>query len=189
MTISPDVCHQLPQDRCCNCDSRTELELLPVEYSLQPGSVAGDAYLGMVLRLPFCARCRPTAKRRKLRAAEAFVMGFLLFFFIILTLGWAFAGSNYRDPVLFMAIAGVVGFGLPFGIPLCLRPLERQSSFWRPVEIKAIIDKKTPKFTTLSFQLQILRGCIRSNECSGNQARRVGRSATELISPRPVVQF
>lgn len=135
MHASPKLRHVMPADRCCNCDSRLGLELLPLRFALGGGAAFEAEAWSLVVRAPFCALCTRTARRRPLRFTEKFLLGLIAFVLLVLASARLPPGWAIEDPLLRVGIALLVGFGLPFLVPRMMPRQRGQASFWRPISV------------------------------------------------------
>lgn len=148
----------MPEDRCCNCDSRIQLSMLPMAFPLASRGLPDAGRWWLVLRAPFCPACARSSRRRPLRRVESLLLGLLLF--VLLTVGLAPAArSAGLHPMLTIALAALAGFGLPFAVARWMPREHGQSSFWRPLRVaisrgealKGVIGSLRLEFTSAPF--------------------------------------
>ena len=136
MDASAALRHTLPQDRCCNCDARGNLAQVPIAFPLRTEGMPDGARWEMVLRMPFCPICLPSAKRRPLVFAEKFLIGFLLFIGLALLYGKVRAALGDLDPLVALGLLVTLAYGIAFGLPALMPKQHGQSSFWRPIRLQ-----------------------------------------------------
>ncbi len=127
------------------------MSMLPMEYTVRPGSVAGDAYIGVVIRAPFCPLCAASARRRLPTRVEAMALGLLCALLLCFFTAQAVAEVGGLSPAPFLAAAAVIGLLLPFVLPRLIRPDRLQSSFWRPVEVDVTLRKNVLEVLSFKF--------------------------------------
>lgn len=136
MEATEQLRHSLPKDRCCNCDARGNLAEVAIAFPLRTEGLPDGARWEMLLRPPFCPLCLPTAKRRPLRFAEKFLIGFLLFIGLGMLYGQVRASIGDVDPMLALLVLLALAVSLAFGVPALMPRQHGQSSFWCPIRLQ-----------------------------------------------------
>lgn len=137
MQASPELRFTMPTDRCCNCGSRLQLEILPLEFPLTRSMPDADRW-ALVLRTPFCVLCKPSARRRMPGLGTTLVVG------LVLTVLCGMLYAHLRpilglstNPLVPVAACALAGFGLPFALYRWMPKDRTQSSWWCPVRVQA----------------------------------------------------
>lgn len=118
-----------PQDECCNCGTRNNLSVIPVDVSRRVSYVVITNTYVVKCRLPFCPECVKTAERK-------WGMSFVdrLFEFVGCFVALIFLGALVSEQMAaIFALIGAVGIVL---VRMSLaRPKGNQTSYFVPVRL------------------------------------------------------
>jgi len=140
--VSPDLGFAFPTDLCCNCSAMADLTILEQDTRLTRYYLIGGSEVTLMLRLPFCRVCGPSAKRRPVSLSHKLLV-FALFYFAVLAVlmlsGMALDSESLLDnTALLSGVLGLVITVLWYGRR---RPETRQSSYYQPVRITRLRQK------------------------------------------------
>jgi hypothetical protein len=141
-TVNNEVPLHFPGDVCCNCGESGSVEQLETNLRLMPlGGLAG-AQITVPVPLPYCNKCKATARRGRPNVFGIVAMIALLALTMITA--WFLAAGELVDKLpleLAAAAATLLSIALVVAFYATRRPKQPQTSYYQPVRLVKLSQK------------------------------------------------
>jgi hypothetical protein len=120
-----------PQDECCNCGERKNLNTLSVDISRRESIVVIANTYRLNFPLPFCPECVKTAQRTWGASFVDRILEFVICFIALLPVGVAVFGNNvHASSFMLIGALSIVLIRISLA-----RPKGKQTSYFAPVRL------------------------------------------------------
>jgi hypothetical protein len=138
--LSSDVPLRFPARLCCNCGAQAQLELVPTTLRKTLFLGFGGVEKQLTVTLPYCPRCRKTAKRIPAGLFSKLLLVAVTFFGLVLA--WSLlarrAGAGAAASGWILPVIAVLSAALVFGVFALQRPRGTQTSYYQPVRLRKL---------------------------------------------------